>query len=155
MMKDEAGGKVIAEFVGLRPKTYAIKMDEGEEEKKCKGIKKNVVRNRIIFEDSKACLFSGRQQLRTVNVIRSHQRNLFTEKINKIALSANDDKRTILADGIQTNAGFQANHERQASTKAHKGLARHRRDRSLVPRPARDRGLVPRLTQHRADTIQS
>ena len=40
MFKDEAGGKVIDEFVGLRAKLYWYKMLEGEESKKCKGIKK-------------------------------------------------------------------------------------------------------------------
>ena len=34
MFKDEAGGKQIKEFVGLRPKLYSILMDEGKEEKK-------------------------------------------------------------------------------------------------------------------------
>ena len=40
MFKDEAGGKVIDEFVGLRAKLYSYEMLEGEESKKCKGIKK-------------------------------------------------------------------------------------------------------------------
>ena len=44
MMKDEAGGKQIKEFVGLRSKLYAFKMDCGKEEKKCKGMKKVVVK---------------------------------------------------------------------------------------------------------------
>ena len=44
MFKDEAGSKVIGEFVGLRAKLYSYKMQEGEESKKCKGIKKSVVK---------------------------------------------------------------------------------------------------------------
>ena len=40
MFKDEVGGKVIDEFVGLRAKLYSYKMFEGEESKKCKGVKK-------------------------------------------------------------------------------------------------------------------
>ena len=40
MFKDEAGGKVIDEFVGLRAKLYSYKMFEVEESKKCKGVKK-------------------------------------------------------------------------------------------------------------------
>ena len=52
MMKDEAGGKIIKEFIGLRAKLYFYKMYEGKEEakhevKKCKGIKKNVIKNKI------------------------------------------------------------------------------------------------------------
>ena len=47
-MKDEAAGKIIKEFVGLRAKLYSYKMYEGGEEiKKCKGIKKQVVESSI------------------------------------------------------------------------------------------------------------
>lgn len=42
-MKDEIGGRVIEEFVGLRVKLYSYKFFEGKESKKCKGIKKLVV----------------------------------------------------------------------------------------------------------------
>ena len=38
--KDEVGGKIIEKFVGLRAKLYSYKMLEGEENKKCKGVKK-------------------------------------------------------------------------------------------------------------------
>ena len=41
MFKDEAAGKIIEEFVGLRAKLYSYKMFKGEESKKCKGVKKN------------------------------------------------------------------------------------------------------------------
>ena len=79
-------------------------MHEGKEEKRCKGVKKAVVKRSINFEDYKTCLFTGKPQTRTMNVIRSHRHELFTEEINKIALSANDDKRVILEDGIHTLA---------------------------------------------------
>ena len=104
MFKDEAGGKIISEFVGLRAKLYSYKMFNGVEEKKCKGVKKPVVKRSIAFEDYKRCLFTGKEQLRTMNVIRSHKHEVYTEEINKIALSANDDKRIILKDGIHTLA---------------------------------------------------
>ena len=104
MFKDEAAGKVIYEFVGLRAKVYSYKMLEGEETKKCKGVKKSVVKKSITHEDYKKCLFTGKGQLRKMNVIRSHKHEIFTEEINKVALCPNDDKRHILGDGVHTLA---------------------------------------------------
>jgi len=81
---------------------------DGDEFKKCKGVKHNVVNKEITLNDYKNCLFSGRQQLRPMNVIRSHHHEVFTEQVNKTALSADNDKRIILPDQIHTLAhGFQ------------------------------------------------
>ena len=104
MMKDEAGGKIIKEFVGLRAKLHSYKMYEGEEIKKCKGIKKQVVKSSISHEDYKTCLTSGKEQLRKQNILRSYSHEVYTEEVNKVALSALDDKRYILSDGIHTLA---------------------------------------------------
>ena len=104
MFKDEAGGKQITEFVGLRAKLYSYKMDEGEEEKKCKGMKKLVVKKSISFDDYKKCLFECKEQYRQMKVIRSRRHDVFSETVNKVALSANDDKRIICEDGINTLA---------------------------------------------------
>ena len=105
MFKDEAGGKQIYEFVGLRSKLYSYKMFEGQEDhKKCKGVKKSVVKKTITHEDYKECLFTKKEQMRKMNVIRSHHHDIYCEEINKIALSADDDKRVIMDDGIHTLA---------------------------------------------------
>ena len=64
MFKDEVNGNVIDEFVGLRAKLYSYKMFEGEESKKCKGVKKSVVKKSITHEDYKKCLLTGKEQLR-------------------------------------------------------------------------------------------
>ena len=61
VFKDEAAGKIIEEFVGLRAKLYSFKMFEGEESKKCKGIKEAVVKKSITREDYKNCLFTGKK----------------------------------------------------------------------------------------------
>ena len=104
-MKDEAAGKIINEFVGLRAKLYSYKMYEGEKEiKKCKGIKKQVVESSITHEDYKTCLLTGKEQLRKQNILRSYNHEIYTEEVNKVALSALDDKRHILSDGIHTLA---------------------------------------------------
>ena len=39
-----------------------------------------------------------------INVIRSRAHNIYTEKINKVALSCEDDKRFICEDGVHTLA---------------------------------------------------
>ena len=104
MFKDEAAGKSIKEFVGLRAKLYSFKMDEGKENKKCKGIKKAVVERTIRHEDYKTCLTTGKEQLRRQNIIRSYDHVLYTEEVNKIALSAADDKRYLLKDSFDTLA---------------------------------------------------
>ena len=103
MMKDETGGKIIHEFIGLRPKLYSYKMfEDSTEHKRSKGVRKNVVQNHITHTDYKDCLFSGREQMRTMNIIKSHFHNIYTEKLNKVVLSAEDDKRVIMNDRIYT-----------------------------------------------------
>ena len=79
-------------------------MLEGEESKKCKGIKKSVVKKSIAHEDYKKCLFTGKEQLRKMNVIRSHMHEIYTEEVNKVALCPIDDKRYILEDCVHTLA---------------------------------------------------
>ena len=56
LRKDELGGKIITEFVTLRPKTYSHLTDDGKEDKKAKGTKKFVIERMIKFEDYKNCL---------------------------------------------------------------------------------------------------
>ena len=104
MFKDEAAGKQIAEFVGLRAKLYSYRVQEGEEEKKCKGVKKVVIKKTISFNDYKNCLFNNKPSMRKMNVIRSHLHNIYTETVNKVAISPFDDKRIIREDNIHTFA---------------------------------------------------
>ena len=102
MFNDEAADKQIHEYVGLRAKLYSYKIFEGDENKKCKGIKRNVVKTQITHDDYKNCLVGKTEEYRRMNVIRSHRHDMYTEEINKIALSADYDKRVIMADGIHT-----------------------------------------------------
>ena len=102
MFKDEAGGIIIIEFVGLRAKLYSFLKEDGKGSNKCKGVKKQVVENSITHEDYKTCLTTGKEQYRKQNIIRSYNHDVYTEEVNKIALSATDDKRYILDDGMCT-----------------------------------------------------
>ena len=104
MFKDEVAGRQITHFVGLRPKLYSFK-DEGDKiVKKCKGIKKNVVKKGINFEDYVNCLFSGEKQMKSMKIIRSENHDIYSKEINKIALSNDDDKRIVMEDKVQTLA---------------------------------------------------
>ena len=104
MFKDEVAGKQITHFVGLRPKLYDFKTEDGKEVRKCKGVKKNVVKKTINFDDYVQCLFSDEKQMRKMNIIRSEKHNIYSKEVNKIALSNGDDKRKVLKDRIHTLA---------------------------------------------------
>ena len=79
-------------------------MDNEEETKKCKGIKYGVIEKSIMHEDYKMCLFERKEQRRQMNVLRSYNHTIYTETVNKVALSPFDDKRYILEDNINTLA---------------------------------------------------
>ena len=59
LMKDELGGKIMIEFVTLRPKTYSYLMDDDKSVKKAKGTKKCVTKQRLKFNNYKDCLFKN------------------------------------------------------------------------------------------------
>ena len=65
---------------------------------------KECYKSSIQFDDYLECLFIKKEQHRKMNVIRSHCHEIYTEEINKIALSSDDDKRVIMTDGIHTLA---------------------------------------------------
>ena len=93
LMKDELGGRVIAEFVVLRPKTYLYLTDDYKENKKAKGTKKCVIKGMIKFDDYKNCLLNDEIVLKSQQRFKSKRHDVYTENINKITLSSNDDKR--------------------------------------------------------------
>ena len=100
LMKDEIGGKIITEFVTLRPKTYSYLTDDGKEDKKAKGTKKCVIKRMIKFDDYKNCLLKDEAILKSQQRFISKKHYVYTENINKIALTNNDDKRIVSSDKI-------------------------------------------------------
>ena len=100
LMKDELGGGIITEFVALRPKTYSYMTDEFIEMKKAKGTKKCIIKKMLKFEDYKKCLFDNEPMLKSQQRFKSENHEVYTENINKIALSSNDDKRIVALDRI-------------------------------------------------------
>ena len=85
LMEDELGGKIITEFVTLRP-------NDGKEDKKAKGTKKCVIKKMIKFNDYKKCLLNDEVILKSQQRFISKKHDVYIENINKIALSNNDDK---------------------------------------------------------------
>ena len=109
--KDEMCGVPILEVVALMSKLYAFRefsnksiTATGEQGvvKKAKGIKKSYLMKNVKFEHYYNCLFRGNEYNATFNTIRSFNHNLFSVKVTKKSLSANDDKRVILQDNIHT-----------------------------------------------------
>ena len=90
--KDELRGKIVKEFFVLRAKTYAYLMDDDSEKENAKGTKKCVIKRMLKFNDYKHCLLNN-------IILKSQQRfkiehhNVYTERMNNIVLSSNDDKR--------------------------------------------------------------
>ena len=104
LMKDELGGKIMTEFIALRPKLYSYKVLDGSEDKKCEGIKKCVVKKTLTFEDYETCLFSDSTEYRSQLMFRSAKHEVHTIEVNKVALNQDDDKRISKKDGISTFA---------------------------------------------------
>ena len=98
LMKDELGGKIMTEFVALRPKLYSYKKLDGLEDKKC------IVKKTLTFEDYKTCLFSDSTEYRSQLMFRSAKHEVHTIEVNKVALNRDDDKRISRKDGISTFA---------------------------------------------------
>ena len=104
LMKDELGGKIMTEFVALRPKLCSYKKLDGVEDKKCKGIKNCVIKKTLTFEDYKTYLFNDSTEYRSQLMFRSAKHEFHTTEVNKIALNRDDDKRISRKDGISTFA---------------------------------------------------
>ena len=101
LMKDELGGKIMTEFVALGPKLYSYRELDGSEDKKCKEIKKCIVKKTLTFEDCKTCLFSDSTEYRSQLMFRSSKHEVHTIEV---ALNRDDDKRISRKDGISTFA---------------------------------------------------
>ena len=104
LTKDELGGKIMTEFMAMRPKLYSYKKLGGSEDKKCKGIKKCVVKKTLTFEDYKTCLFSDSTEYRSQLMFRLRRHEVHTIEVNKVAFNRDDDKRISRKDGISTFA---------------------------------------------------
>ena len=100
-MKDECAGRIIAEYVGLRPKMYSI-LEKNI--KKAKGVKKTVVKNQIRHKQYQEVLTENKVFHHGMNVLRSVKQQIYGQHLNKVSLSPYDSKRWITENGIDTFA---------------------------------------------------
>ena len=96
--KDEAAGKPIIEFVGLKSKMYSYKTAT-KNNKTAKGVKKNIIKRDIDHSDYLACLQNNAIMQHKMKTIRSECHHISSYEINKTSLSCYDDRRYILDDG--------------------------------------------------------
>ena len=101
LMKDECGGKILTEWVALRPKLYSFLTENGEKQK-AKGLTKSMKNKSLRHENFLKCLKTGESQSRKQCLFRSRDHHIFTENMVKVALSCDDDKRIVLENGIDT-----------------------------------------------------
>ena len=97
LMKDELAGKIMIEFVALRPKLYAYRKLNNEEDKKCKGMKKCIGKKTLDFDDYKNCLLN----LKSTNIYRSQltfrnkKHEIHMVEVSKVVSNRDDDKRIV------------------------------------------------------------
>ena len=100
LMKDELGGEITTEFIALRTKVYSYLTGNDKIDKKAKGTKKCIIKKMINFEDYKKCLLSDKVLLKSQQRFISKKHDVYTEDVNKIALSNDDDKRIASSNKI-------------------------------------------------------
>ena len=103
-MKNELGGKVIFEFIGLKTKMFSLISVDDEEKIRTKGVNKKLKHSE--FAD---VLFNTKIISHNMKRIESKLHRLDTYNVLKISLSCFDDKRYVLDDGINTLAYFHKN----------------------------------------------
>ena len=77
-------------------------MDDDNEKKKAKGIKKCIIKRRLTFENYKDSLFNNKTILKSQIRFKSDYHDVYTEEVDKIALSSNDGKRLQTIDRVTT-----------------------------------------------------
>ena len=102
LFKDEFGQKITKEFVTIRAKTRPYLTDDNSEHKKSKGTKMCVIKRELMFKNYKDCQSNDKIILKSQQRFKSDHHNVYTEQINTVALSSNDDKRLQTFDKITT-----------------------------------------------------
>ena len=87
-------------YLGLKHMLTNWMMDT--KHKKAKGTKKCIIKRELMFQNYKESLFNNEVIIRSQQRFRSYNHKVYTEQVNKIALSSNDDKRIQTYDKVTT-----------------------------------------------------
>lgn len=84
--------------------TYSVGTKESKKINpvKCEGIKMSVVSKTITVDNFKRCLYEDKEGYREMNYIRSYKHELYSIKMNKLALSPKDEKRFVKETKLKT-----------------------------------------------------
>src|SRR2546425_2928996 len=86
-MKDECGGVLPVEFVGLRAKMYSILLPGDKEKSTAKGVKRSHAQKYIKHVHYKTCLDQELQTKETFHILQSKNHTITTARVTKTALS--------------------------------------------------------------------
>ena len=110
--KDELDRTIMIEFLALRAKAYTFLIDCYDDDddydknkiinKKAKGTNKCVIKRELTFKNYKDSLLNNEIIIKSQHRFRSDHHKVYTEEVNKIVLSSNDDKRIQTFDRITT-----------------------------------------------------
>ena len=107
--KDETDGRIITEFIALRPKMYCFKIhDEDKVEKKAKGVPKNKVKKDITMEDYENTLHERITKEVNFSAIRSKNHQIYSINQSKVGLTSYDNKRYWINDTTSVPYGFKS-----------------------------------------------
>ena len=93
---------IMTELCDPRAKTYAFKRDDDTEEKNAKRTKKCIINKELTLENYKESVLKNKTIAKSQLRFKSDPHKVYTEEINKIAVSSNDDNRLQTFDGITT-----------------------------------------------------
>jgi len=103
--KDESGGKVIKEFIGLMAKLYCIVFNNIEDDADCpspikraKGVNRAVVTKHLTPQDYRSCLQRQVVKYTENDRFQSRHHNIYTVSVTKRSMAPYDDKRYVVLD---------------------------------------------------------
>ena len=77
-------------------------MDDGSNHEKAKGTKKCLIKQKLMFKNYKDRLFNNKTVYKSQKRFKSYYHDVYTEEVNKIALSSNDDEKLQTSNKITT-----------------------------------------------------